>query len=85
MVVGRGYREGTQSRCRVAPCRKKSSCFQKGRKKNFFDHLCAQPRAKCSHCKGREPCGAPSPGDMKRESEMMGSETASARGHAWQS
>lgn len=74
--TGRGHKADAE----IAPCRKKSSLFQK-RKKKKNEHLCAQPCAKCSHCKGREPYGAPSPGDMKRENKMTGPETASARGH----
>lgn len=73
-----GTGRGTQSRY----MQKEEFIIPKRKKKK--EHLCAQPCAKCSCCKGREPYGAPSPGDMQRENEKIGPETASARGHVWQ-
>ena len=73
MVVGQGVQVGDTKQMSNRTMQKEELIIPKKEgKKNFFEHLCAQPRAKCSHCKGREPWGAPSPGAMERESERMG-------------
>lgn len=79
----KGVQVGDTQQMPNSTMQKEELMLPKGREKNFLI-ICVPSPVLSVHTMQRALWG-PSPGDMKRESEMMGSETASARGHAWQS